>query len=74
MAVSKNATKTTLGLRFALGADENGKAQYKLHNLSTIKPAASDQNVYDVAASLSGLMAGTIADITRTDAYTLVNE
>ena len=74
MAVVKSATKTTLGLRFALGADENGKAQFKTHNLSTIKPSASDQNVYDVAASLSGLMTGTISDITRADVFTLVNE
>ena len=74
MAVTKSATKTTLGLRFALGADENGKAQFATHNLSTIKPAASDQDVYDVAAGISGLMAGTITDITRADVFTLVNE
>ena len=74
MAVVKTATKSTLGLRHSLGNDENGKAQYQSHNISTIKPAATDQDVYDFAASLSGLLEGTVTDVTRTNAFTLINE
>ena len=74
MAVVKSATKTTLGLRFLVGAGESGAALYKKYSFATVKPTAIDQNVFDVGASIGGLLAGTINDVTRNDEFDLAGE
>jgi hypothetical protein len=46
----------------------------KTLRFSSVKPAATDQDMYDVAVSLSGLMASSLVKIVRTDEAALTSE
>jgi hypothetical protein len=73
MAVTKVPAGSVLRLELQTGVDEGGNPVIRNRNLSNAKPAALDQDLYDVATSLSGLQEYTLSGISRVDSASLVN-
>ena len=74
MAVVKTPQESRIGIKVANGTSASGAAQYKTLRFSNVKPTATDQDMYDVAVSLSGLMASALVEIVRTDEANLTSE
>ena len=74
MAVVKTPQESRIGIKVANGTSASGAAQFKTLRFSNVKPAASDQDLFDVAFSISGLQGAALAAIIRTDEADLANE
>ena len=74
MAVVKMPQESRIGIVVANGVSATGANLFKTLRFSNVKPAALDQDLFDVASSLSGLMANALSEITRTDEANLVSE
>ena len=74
MAVVKTPQESRIGIVVGNGVSASGANLFKTLRFSNVKPAALDQDLYDVAFSLSGLMATALAEITRTDEADLTSE
>ena len=73
MAVVKTPQESRIGIKVANGTSASGAAQYKTLRFSNVKPASSDQDLFDVGVSIAGLQAATLAGISRTDEADLAN-
>ncbi len=67
MAVTKTAVGTRMVIRMNEGLDENFDPIYRNHGWSNVKPAATDQNVFDLAEELADLSEHTTSVIRRID-------
>ena len=74
MAVVKTPQESRIGIMVANGVSATGANLFKTLRFSNVKPAAIDQDLYDVAVSLSGLMAAALVAINRTDDAALTSE
>ena len=74
MAVVKTPQNSRIGIVIANGVSSTGAEQVKTLRFSNVKPTATDQDMYDVAVSLSGLMASALVEIVRTDEANLTSE
>ena len=74
MAVVKTPQESRIGIKVANGTSASGAAQYKTLRFSNVKPATSDQDLFDVGVSIAGLQAAVLAGITRTDEADLASE
>jgi hypothetical protein len=72
MAVNKVPASSVLRLELQTGVDGNGNPVFRNRSLSNAKPAAVDQDLFDVAASLAGLQEYTLTGISRVDNAQLV--
>jgi hypothetical protein len=73
MAVTKVPAGSVLRLELQTGLDEGGNPVYRNKNLSNAKPAALDQDLFDIATSLAGLQEYTLSGISRVDSAELIN-
>jgi hypothetical protein len=62
-----------LRLRFEVGLDNEGNPVYSTRTYSGIKPAANDQDVYDIAVIFSELQVYPLVSINRVNETQLVN-
>lgn len=74
MAVVKTPQETRLGIKVDNGVSGSGAAVFKTLRFSNVKPAASDQDVYDIGTQIAGLQGKALAAIIRTDDAILVEE
>jgi hypothetical protein len=74
MAVVKTPQNSRIGIVIANGVSSTGAEPVKTLRFSNVKPTATDQDMYDVAVSLSGLMASSLVEIVRTDEANLTSE
>ena len=74
MAVVKTPQESRIGIVVANGVSASGANLFRTFRFSNVKPAAPDQDMYDVAFSLAGLMASALSEITRTDEANLASE
>ena len=74
MAVVQTPQDSRIGVVIANGVSSTGAEQVKTLRFSNVKPTATDQDMYDVAFSLSGLMSSVLVSITRTDEANLTSE
>ena len=74
MAVTKAPQESRIGIKVVNGVSATGGNVFKTLGFSNVKPAALDQDVYDVAASLAGLQAKSLVSIVRTDTANLIGE
>ena len=74
MAVVKTPQDSRIGIMVANGVSSTGANLFKTLRFSNVKPTAIDQDVYDVAVSLAGLMASSLVEIIRTDEADLTSE
>lgn len=67
MAVSKNPVVSTIRLSLVTGLTPQGSPILRLTSLSNVKPAAADQDLFDVANALVGLQEYQLEGIQRLD-------
>lgn len=72
MAVVKHAELSRLMIKVQTGVDATGKPVLRNRTFSGVKAAATDQDVYDVAAALSGLQEHAVDAVLREDNSKLV--
>ncbi|CUH95699.1 hypothetical protein P22_1776 [Propionispora sp. 2/2-37] len=73
MAVVKVPQNSTIAVKLQKGVTTSGSPAYVTRNY-TCKPAATDQDMFDVAVALMGLQSYPVADITRVDNANLISE
>ena len=74
MAVVKTPQESRIGIKIANGTSASGASQFKTLRYSNVKPGVSDQDLYEVGASLGALQGAAIVAIIRTDEADLSNE
>jgi hypothetical protein len=74
MAVVKTPQESQIGIKVANGTSASGAAQFKTLRFSNVKPAAVDQDLFDVGASIGALQGAALVAIIRTDTADLSNE
>ena len=62
MAVNKVLSSTSLSIEVQSGTDAGGLPVFKKKSFSGIKLDAADQNIYDVAVAISGVINNTVRD------------
>jgi len=62
MAVNKVLSSTSLSIEVQSGTDAAGLPVFKKKSFSGIKLDAADQNIYDVAVAISGVINNTVRD------------
>ncbi|OIQ10398.1 DUF1659 domain-containing protein [Neomoorella thermoacetica] len=65
MPVVSTPLATALQLRLQTGTDAAGQPVYRVRSYSRVKPAAADQDVYDVAQAIGGLQVYPVTAISR---------
>ncbi len=65
MPVVSSPLATSLRLQVQTGTDVDGKPVYRMRSYSRVKPAAADQDAYDVAQALGSLQVHPINAISR---------
>ena len=73
MAVNKVPGNSVLKLALHVGDSPTGSPDLRNRSLNGIKSAATDQDLFDVAAALSGLQQYPLNGITRVDNGSLIN-
>jgi len=71
MAVSKIPANSALRLELRVGTDPEGNPVYRNRSLNNVKPAATDQDLFDVANALAGLQEYPLNGISRFDSAQL---
>jgi len=72
MAVSKVPANSVLRLELRVGVNASGNPILRRKSLNNVKPAASDQDLYDVAAALAALQEYPLNGISRVDDAQLI--
>lgn len=67
MAINKVPASSALRLELQYGVDDAGNPVYRIRTLGNVKPAAAAQDVYDVAAALTGLQSHTLNAVYQVD-------
>lgn len=62
-----------LRIRYEVGLDDEGNPRYSTRTYSGVKPAAADQDAYDIAVVISGLQVYPMVSVTRVNEAELVN-
>lgn len=70
----KNLESCLLTINYEDGVNSSGEPKYKKKNYSNVKPTATTDAVYEVAASIVSLMDTTIKSISISESSTLTNE
>jgi hypothetical protein len=73
MAVTKVPGNSVLKLALHVGDSPTGSPVLKNRSLNGVKPAAVDQDLYDVAVALTGLQQYPLNGITRIDNGALIS-
>jgi len=73
VAVESRPLNSTLQLTYDMGVDGDGKKLVRRRSYSNVQIGADDQDMFDVAAAISGLQSYPIAQIQVTDRKHLVN-
>lgn len=65
MPIVNTPMATSLRLEVQTGTDANGKPVYRVRSYNRVKPAASDQDVLDVAQALGSLQIYPVSTVSR---------
>lgn len=74
MAVIANQADSKLKLMFNAGLDEENNDIMKNKTFANVKPAVTNENLYNLAVSMSNLQSYTLSKIVRYEEYQLSNE
>nr|WP_300092632.1 DUF1659 domain-containing protein [Sedimentibacter sp.] len=74
MAVIANQADSKLKLVFNAGLDEENNDIMKNKTFANVKPAVTNENLYNLAVSMSNLQSYTLSKIVRYEEYQLSNE
>jgi hypothetical protein len=64
---------SALVLKVRTGADASGNDLFRNVSLKKVKPAATEQDMFDVAQAIAGVLSGTVAGVFRQDTDEIVN-
>lgn len=67
MPVSINPISTRLQLRLNTGLDENFNPIYRTRSFSNVKPAAVNQDLFELAGEIESLQQHTVNSVRRVD-------
>jgi hypothetical protein len=73
MAVNKVPGNSVIKLSLHTGDNPDGSPVLRTRSLNNVKPAAADQDLFDVAAALAGLQQYPLNGITRVDNSALIS-
>ncbi len=74
MAVVSTPKDSVLVARYQTGVSETGAPVLRQKSFSGIKASALDQDIYDVAAALFGLLEYPLIEVHRENLFDLVNQ
>ena len=74
MALVKDNQATKLVLYVVTGMKGNGSALTKQYSFSTVNPAITDADLYDICGKLAALQTHEVSKISRVDSSNLVDE
>ena len=74
MAIIANQADSKLKLVLNAGVDENNKDIIKSKTFTNVKPTVTNENLFNLAVSMSDLQAYTLSNIVRYEEYQLINE
>ncbi|MDK2821761.1 MAG: hypothetical protein PWP31_1726 [Clostridia bacterium] len=74
MAVVNTPLSSSLRLEVQTGTDTDGKPIYRVRSFNHVKPSATDQDVFDVAQSLSSLQVHPLNAVSRVNENDLSNQ
>lgn len=63
MAATSTKLQNTLVLKYKAGVNKNGKDVIKKQSFKSIKPAATEQDMYDVAKQIETLLGTTLNEL-----------
>jgi len=72
MAVERNEAPSRLQLQFQTGVDNEGKPIIRTKTYANVKPATSDEDLYQVGEALAQLQQHMLMDILRHDSASLI--
>lgn len=72
MPVNKVPVGAVLRLELQTGVDAGGNPVFRNRSLNNVKPAAADQDLYDVAVGLAGLQEYSLNGVIRIDRAQIV--
>lgn len=73
MAVSSYPLNGRLQLRLIVGMDNQGGHLYRTRSYANVKPAATNQDVYDVGSALAGLQEYDLEEVRLVSEAVLVD-
>jgi hypothetical protein len=74
MAIIANQLDSKLKLVFNAGIDEENKDIMKNKTFANVKPAVTNENLYNLAVSMSDLQSYTLSKIVRYEEYQISSE
>jgi len=74
MAVVSTHVDSVLVAQYQVGVSQTGLPVIRQKSFPGVKAEASDQDIYDVAAALIGLLNYPLVAVRRDDRFDLVNE
>lgn len=74
MAIIANQADSKLKLVFNAGIDEENKDIMKNKTFANVKPAVTNENLYNLAVSMSNLQSYTLSKIVRYEEYQISSE
>ena len=74
MAVVKTPQESRIGIKLDNGLSGSGVPVFKTLRFGNVKPATTDQVVFDVAEEIAALQGKALAGISRTDDASLAAE
>lgn len=74
MAIIANQADSKLKLVLNAGVDVNNKDIIKSKTFANVKPTVTNENLFNLAVSMSDLQAYTLSNIVRYEEYQLINE
>ncbi len=72
MALTSTTVDSSLRLELQTGVDAAGNPVYVNRTYQRVRPAAADQDVYDVASIIAGLQKHTLTNVQRVNENDLV--
>lgn len=72
--INSTSVKSTLAIKYLAGQDENGKDVFKTQRLQKVKPTATDEDVFAVAAALGSLLENSNVEIIRENDNLIISE
>lgn len=64
---------SALVLKVRTGVDTNGNSLFRNISLKKVKPTATEQDMFDVAQAIAGVLTATVAGLYRQDTDEIVN-
>jgi len=74
MPIMPNQANSKLKLVLNTGLDENNKNIVKSKTFSNIKPAISNEDLYELGTAISDLQSYPLLNLVRYEEYELINE